>query len=104
MKKQTLTLLAIILSTVSMAAAQGRVYSAPRAVDLDQVVRKSFPDYFGKQEYEQLLNNDLFPIGWSRDGKFAYVEEPVDDACGCYFAEVHIVDLRTDRSLRRSTM
>jgi len=97
--KRTLTLFAIIFSIASFAEAQGRLYSAPDRVNLDAVVRKAFPDYYGKQEYEQLLNDSLYPIGWSPDGKFAYLVEPVDDACGCYFAELHIVDLRTDRSI-----
>ena len=99
MLKRTLTLFVIIVSIASFAAAQVRSFSVPRPVDLDGMARNAFPDYYGKQEYEQLLNDDFYPIGWSRDGKFAYLVEPVDDACGCYFAELHIIDLRTDRSL-----
>lgn len=30
-------------------------------------------------------------------GKFAYYVEPVDEACGCYFAELRIQDLKTDQ-------
>ncbi len=45
------------------------------------------------------MTEGFYPIGWSRDGKFAYYVEPVDEACGCYFAELRIQDLRTDKIL-----
>src|SRR5262249_9281423 len=41
----------------------------------------------------------FFPIGWSKDGKFAYYVEPIDEACGCYFGKLVIVDLKTDAVL-----
>jgi len=41
------------------------------------------------------------PIGWSRNGKFAYVIEPADEACGCYFMTLYIQDLVTDKILWR---
>lgn len=50
-------------------------------------------DYY-KQKYIHAL---FYPIGWSRDGKFAYLWEPADEACGCYFAEIVIQDLKTDK-------
>ena len=39
---------------------------------------------------------NFYPIGWSKDGKFAYYTEPVDEACGCYFGKLVIVDLKND--------
>ena len=39
---------------------------------------------------------NFYPIGWSKDGKFAYYLEPVDEACGCYFGKLLIVDLKND--------
>ena len=48
---------------------------------------------------QQLYPDGFYPIGWSRDGKFAYYIEPVDEACGCYFGELIIQDLRTDKTL-----
>jgi hypothetical protein len=39
---------------------------------------------------------NFYPVGWSRDGKFAYYLEPVDEACGCYFAKLVIIDLKSD--------
>jgi hypothetical protein len=46
-----------------------------------------------------LLRETFYPIGWSKDGKFAYYTEPADEACGCYFARLVIQDLRTDKIL-----
>lgn len=46
-----------------------------------------------------LLTEKFYPIGWSKDGNFAYYTEPPDEACGCYFAELVIQDLRTDKIL-----
>ncbi len=39
---------------------------------------------------------NFYPVGWSRDGKFAYYLEPVDEACGCYFGKLVILDLKND--------
>ena len=45
------------------------------------------------------LEEGFYPIGWSEDGKFAYIVEPADEACGCYFAKLIIKDLKTDAVL-----
>lgn len=58
--------------------------------------------YTGKIEKEKFPNTrypGFFPIGWSRDGKFAYAEEPVDEACGCYFFNIYIQDMYSDKIL-----
>lgn len=47
----------------------------------------------------QYIVGQLIPLGFSPDGKFAYVVEPPDEACGCYFFELHIQDLKTDKDL-----
>lgn len=47
----------------------------------------------------KLMTENFYPIGWSRDGKFAYLVEPADEVCGCYFAEFVIQDLKTDKVL-----
>ena len=46
-----------------------------------------------------VITGAFYPIGWSKDGKFAYLFEPPDEDCGCYFAEVVIQDLKTDKIL-----
>lgn len=46
---------------------------------------------------DKLLLETFYPIGWSKDGKFAYYTEPADEACGCYFASLIIQDMQTDK-------
>ena len=41
------------------------------------------------------LTEFLFPIGWSKDGKLAYIIIPADEACGCYMFMFFIKDLKT---------
>lgn len=52
-----------------------------------------------EEENAVLLREKFYPIGWSKDGKFAFYVEPADEACGCYFAHLVIQDLRTDKIL-----
>jgi len=35
----------------------------------------------------------IFPIGWSKDGKFAYLMEPADEGSGFYLFEIIILDI-----------
>ena len=51
------------------------------------------------EESGQLLREKFYPIGWSINGAFAYYVEPADEACDCYFAQLVIQDLRTDKIL-----
>jgi len=50
-------------------------------------------------ETGSLLRETFYPIGWSKNGAFAYYVEPADEACGCYFAQLVIQDMRTDKVL-----
>ena len=54
-------------------------------------------------EYEEensiFILSRIIPLGFSHDGKFAYIIEPADEACGCYFFELHIQDLNSDKKL-----
>ncbi|HUR97872.1 MAG TPA: hypothetical protein VMZ26_07335, partial [Pyrinomonadaceae bacterium] len=90
-------------STVAFAQAPRppAVYYSPRAVNLDPIVRKNFRSFYVRSypggPMQRLYADGFYPIGWSRDGKFAYYSEPVDEDCGCYFAELTILDLRTDK-------
>jgi hypothetical protein len=68
-------------------------------VSLNRLVRINFREYFTNRYRDELGAATFFPIGWSRDGKFAYYTEPVDEACGCYFAKLIIIDLKTDSVL-----
>ena len=90
----------IILPPVTLAQSN---YRMPGAVDLDPIVRRSFRQFYVRPYpgavRQRLYTEGFFPIGWSRDGKFAYYLEPVDEECGCYYAELIIIDLRTDKIL-----
>jgi hypothetical protein len=77
----------------------GQAYSVPQKLPIERLVHRTFPAYFGGAKFPQLIAERFFPIGWSRDGKFAYYTEPVDEACGCYFANLVIQDMRTDTVL-----
>lgn len=60
-------------------------YTIPKIVDYSN---------FNEAEY---IKSTFRPIGWSKDGKFAYVEEPADEACGCYFFRFVIQDMKNDK-------
>lgn len=94
---KVLVLIAIIIAA-SLVAAFGQTYAGPRQLKIEHLVRQTFPGYFGRrQNYPKLIPEAFFPIGWSKDGKFAYYVEPVDEACGCYYARLVVQDLRTDK-------
>lgn len=94
--------LVTILSSLTLVEAQ-ITFSQPRPVNLDPIVRRMFRSFYVRLydggPIQGLTADGFYPIGWSRDGKFAYYFEPVDEECGCYFAELAIVDLRTDERL-----
>jgi hypothetical protein len=90
----------IFIFLPSLTRAQNN-YVIPRAVNLDPIVRRTFGSFWVRAypggPIQGLTADGFYPIGWSRDGKFAYYSEPVDEECGCYFAELMIIDLRTDK-------
>lgn len=75
------------------------LYGKPAQLKLDKTIKRRFAEYYGTAEWMTLLVEKFHPIGWSKDGKFAYFLEPPDEACGCYFAKVVIQDLRSDKIL-----
>jgi len=58
--------------------------TAPHAFPLPQMLDPG--DNF------DLVPDHFYVIGWSEDGKLAYVNEPGDEACGCYFMDIYIKD------------
>jgi hypothetical protein len=94
--------LLVVISALTAVTAQTN-YSIPRSVNLDPIVRRTFTSFYIRSypggPVQRLYTDGFYPIGWSRDGKFAYYVEPVDEECGCYFAELKIIDLRTDKVL-----
>jgi len=90
----------VCVAVASLTVSAQITNRVPREVPIEKKVEKAFSKYFiPKPEYPLLLSAKFYPIGFSRDGKFAYVIEPVDEACGCYFANIVIQDLRTDKIL-----
>ncbi len=45
------------------------------------------------------LKDAFLPIGWSRDGKFAYLNLPADEACNCFILEFFIQDMKNNEIL-----
>ncbi len=41
----------------------------------------------------------FYPIGWSDDGKFAYIVEPADEGSGLYFFEIHVYDIVNNKDI-----
>ncbi len=60
---------------------------------------------FDKQEYQiplelvynkkgtDILYDKIYPIGWSKNGLFAYIIEPADEGSGLYWFEIVILDI-----------
>lgn len=98
----TIMLLTIVglLPTRAQVSRQGTLFVQPAELRAARSLRRLFPGYYGKSfPQEELITENLYPIGWSRDGKFAYYTEPGDEACGCYFAKLLITDLVNDKVL-----
>jgi hypothetical protein len=95
-----LLLTVLCLSIFANSQTAGRaIYSIPRPVSFESFSRRTFKQFYGREEYKTVLVAGFYPIGWSRAGKFAYYLEPVDEECGCYFAELVIQDLKNDKIL-----
>jgi hypothetical protein len=88
-------------SLTGQAQSTGASFTQPSKLGLDRLIRRRFSDYYIKRDYgwEVLITEGFYPIGWSKDGKFAYYTEPGDEACGCYFAKLVILDLVSDKVL-----
>ncbi|MEO8649516.1 MAG: hypothetical protein ABI539_10150 [Acidobacteriota bacterium] len=92
--------LALAFALAFTVTSQAQTYSVPRKLPLERAVKREFREWMiTPARYPGLVAEQFFPIGWSRDGKFAYYYEPVDEACGCYFANLVIQDMRTDKVL-----
>ena len=73
---QIATLLIIAISTFAPVQSQTN-YNQPRAFSFTRITRRTFPQYYGREVYQQLMSEGFYPIGWSRDGKFAYYADTV---------------------------
>jgi hypothetical protein len=78
----------------------GRLFSQPLELRAARLLRRIFPGFYGKAfSQEALITENFFPVGWSKDGKLAYYTEPGDEACGCYFGSLTILDTVNDKVL-----
>jgi hypothetical protein len=77
----------------------GALYANPFELKLEGTTKRRFREYYRQRQGEDFVTESFYPIGWSKDGKFAYYVEPVDEACGCYFARLFILDLKADKVL-----
>lgn len=48
------------------------------------------------EDRSKVIYHEIYPIGWSAEGKFAYIEIPPDEAAGCQTSYFYIKDLITD--------
>ncbi len=92
--------LALIFVLALAVTAAAQTYSVPRRLPLETAVKREFRKWMiTPARFPGLIPEQFYPIGWSKDGKFAYYYEPVDEACGCYFANLVIQDMLTDKVL-----
>ncbi len=50
------------------------------------------------EKTEEFLIDKLYPIGWSKDGKFAYIIEPADEGSGFYLFELVVFDMVNNKA------
>ncbi len=93
----TVLFIALALTIFSRSAAGQANFPVPERLVLNGI-GEPHPEEDG---HMGPIAGAFYPVGWSRDGKFAYVFEPPDEACGCYFAEVIIQDLKSDKIVWR---
>ncbi|HET6892221.1 MAG TPA: hypothetical protein VFH31_14055, partial [Pyrinomonadaceae bacterium] len=86
-------------SICSQSKTVGILYSQPQELKLERATWRNFKNYRRLRPGEDFGIEGFYPIGWSKDGKFAYYLEPVDEACHCYFAKLFILDLKSDKIL-----
>ncbi len=72
--------------TVNNKSKANKMYAAPSELQ-----------YMSKKE--GFSYDKFYPVGWSDDGKFAYVVEPVDENSGLYFFEIHIYDIVNNKEV-----
>ncbi|MCR5456252.1 MAG: hypothetical protein K6F33_14815, partial [Bacteroidales bacterium] len=51
------------------------------------------------KDSDEYLFQKFYPIGWSKDGKLAYVIEPADEAAGLYFFKMKIQNMISDKDV-----
>ena len=93
----SLTIVCLFTSSVNAQEKPSTVATFKNPIELK--LRLNRRDYNRNSIGGDFGIDNFYPIGWSKDGKFAYYLEPVDEACGCYFGKLVIVDLKNDAVL-----
>lgn len=70
-------------------------------VDLDEISEEYFfPEEIRyNQSVGEVIADRFYPIGWSKDGNFAYILEPADEGLGNYMIGVVIISLVSNEVL-----
>lgn len=85
-------IIAMIIMFLQSYLAFSQSYTLPQEIKYYGEVQENdhnAPDFY--------IPTKFFPIGWSEDGKLAYIIEPADEACGCYFFSIIIQDMNRDK-------
>ncbi|HEX8920006.1 MAG TPA: hypothetical protein VF766_00925 [Pyrinomonadaceae bacterium] len=91
---------AMTMSPLGLAqSGQAGALYRPVELKLQATARRLFSSYRREYPGQTFYTENFYPIGWSKSGNFAYYVEPVDEACGCYFAKLFILDLKSDKVL-----
>ncbi|MGH9908572.1 MAG: hypothetical protein ACRD8U_23685 [Pyrinomonadaceae bacterium] len=75
-----LTVAFVELHVCAQIDAAAPSYKKPVALNLQPAARKTFSRYRNPLPPKSYAVEGFYPIGWSKDGKFAYYLEPVDEA------------------------
>ncbi len=88
------TLIAITLIIGSCKSNKNKSDNKDNIQKSDTITEEYFfPEEFVYNQSTDVLVDKLFPIGWSKDGKLAYILEPADEAIGAYIVRFVIKDL-----------
>lgn len=87
------TSIALLFLTTNILFAQNKLYKIPSRLDYTSKV------YSDSIESMYYLGDGFLPIGFSKTDLMAYIIEPADEACGCYFLDICIKNMKTNKLL-----
>jgi hypothetical protein len=107
MRRRKLLSHILLITALTITSLPGRAQSAKTAAPSYRPVELKLQGIAGRKMGKSprgypgpaFYTENFYPIGWSKDGNFAYYVEPFDEACGCYFAKLFILDLKSDKVL-----
>lgn len=105
MKSLNLFLFYALLVFGFLSCNSGKENSNNQDLSNNPGLSQDIPADFKNQEYsipveleygrigKEFLYDRFYPIGWSQNGKFAYIVEPADEGSGFYWFEIVILDI-----------